>query len=175
MRMFFERPETQAPAAFFVACLLLLNLPNFFWLDSFSPGLLNVTEFVERLLLCLLLSAVFLTLFSSPRWAWRVLWLFCLCWQPLALGVRAMNGVPINATLVGMAMATSPAELRNLAAIIPWPWFAFLCSGTLRAGVYGAPCAAAHTGAGPGRFAARCFFLRRHAGPALRGAAQPVC
>jgi len=125
MRMFFERPETQAPAAFFVACLLLLNLPNFFWLDSFSPGLLNVTEFVERLLLCLLLSAVFLTLFSSPRWAWRVLWLFCLCWQPLALGVRAMNGVPINATLVGMAMATSPAELRNLAAIIPWPWFAF--------------------------------------------------
>lgn len=123
--MFLKRPETDAPAAIFAVGVLLLNLPNFVWLESRSTFLLNGTEFVERLLLCLLLTAVFLTLFTRPWRAWLVLWLLCLWWQPLALGVRTMNGMPVNATLVGMAMATSPAELRNLLATIPWPWFAF--------------------------------------------------
>ncbi len=74
--------------------------------------------------LCLLLSAVFI-LFTRPRRAWSALWLLCLWWQPLALGVRAINGMPINALWWVLAMATSPAELRNLAAVIPWVWFAF--------------------------------------------------
>ena len=125
MWMFFKRQEAQVSTAFFAACVLLMNLPNFLWLESRSTLLLDGTEFVERLLLCLLLTAVFLTLFTRPWRAWLVLWLLCLWWQPLALGVRAINGMPINATLVGMAMATSPAELRNLAAVIPWVWFAF--------------------------------------------------
>ena len=111
--MFFKRQKTQASTAFFAACVLFLNLPNFLWLESRSSLLLDGTEFVERLLLCLLLSAVFLTLFTRPWRAWLVLWLLCLWWQPLALGERAINGMPINATLVGMVMATSPAELRK--------------------------------------------------------------
>ena len=137
--MFFKRQEAQVSTAFFAACVLLMNLPNFLWLESRSTLLLDGTEFVERLLLCLLLTAVFLTLFTRPWRAWLVLWLLCLWWQPLALGVRAINGMPINATLVGMVMATSPAELRNLAAVIPWVWFAFFalwnlaCWGVLRA------------------------------------------
>lgn len=138
MWIFSKRKETQASTAFFAACVLLLNLPNFLWLESRSTLLLDSTEFVERLLLCLLLTAVFLTLFTRPWRAWLVLWLLCLWWQPLALGVRAINGMPINATLVGMAIATSPGELRNLAAVIPWVWFAFFalwnlaCWGVLR-------------------------------------------
>lgn len=139
MWIFSKRQEAWAPTAFFGACVFLLNLPNFLWLHSPSALLLSGTELVERLLLCLLLSAGFLTLFSRPWWAWLVLWLLCLWWQPLALGVRTINGMAINATLVGMTMATSPAELRNLVAIIPWVWFAFFtlwnltCWGVLRA------------------------------------------
>lgn len=139
MRTFLKRQETRATAAIFAACILLLNLPNFLWLESRRTFLLDSTEFVERLLLCFLLTAFFLALFTRPWRAWLVLWLLCLWWQPLALGVRAMNGTPINATLVGMAMATSPAELRNLAAVVPWGWFAFFalwnlaCWGVLQA------------------------------------------
>lgn len=125
MRNFFLRRKIHASTVWFAVCVVLLNLPNFLWLDSNSTLLLDVTEFVERLFLCLFLSAGFLALFSRPSRAWLVLWLLCLWWQPLALGVRAINGVPINATLVGMAMATSPAELRNLATAISWQWFAF--------------------------------------------------
>ena len=160
MWIFSKRKETQASTAFFAACVLLLNLPNFLWLESRSTLLLDSTEFVERLLLCLLLTAVFLTLFTRPWRAWLVLWLLCLWWQPLALGVRAINGMPINATLVGMAMATSPGELRNLAAVIPWAWFAFLRCGTWLAGAYCEQCPTA-TGAGAGGFEAKCFFSAR--------------
>ena len=95
MWMFFKRQEAQVSTAFFAACVLLMNLPNFLWLESRSTLLLDGTEFVERLLLCLLLTAVFLTLFTRPWRAWLVLWLLCLWWQPLALGVRAINGMPI--------------------------------------------------------------------------------
>lgn len=136
--MFLKRQEAGAPTAIFAVCVLLVNLPNFLWLESRSTLLLDGTEFVERLLLCLLLAAIFLTVFTRPWRAWLLLWLLCFWWQPLALGVRAMNGMPVNATLVGMAMATSPAELRNLLSTIPWPWFAFLagwnlaCWGVLR-------------------------------------------
>ncbi|MEG3061851.1 MAG: phosphoethanolamine transferase [Comamonas sp.] len=139
MWIFLKKKETQASTAFFAACVLLLNLPNFLRLDSHSTLLLDGTEFIERLLLCLLLTAVFLTLFTRPWRAWLALWLLCLWWQPLALGIRAINGMPINATLVGMVMATSPAELRNLLSVVPWMWFAFFalwnlaCWGLLRA------------------------------------------
>ena len=93
----------------FAGLLLTLNLPNLIWLDGFSTLLLNVTDFAEKLLVCVLLGAGFLALFARPWRAWLVLWLLCLWWLPLALGVRAISGTPITATLVGMALATSPA------------------------------------------------------------------
>ncbi len=123
----------------FAGLLLTLNLPNLIWLDGFSTLLLNVTDFAEKLLVCVLLGAGFLALFARPWSAWLVLGLLSLWWLPLALGVRAISGTPITATLVGMAMATSPAELRNLLTAIPWPWFAFFalwnlaCWAVLRA------------------------------------------
>lgn len=125
MWMYSKNRDAHAPLWIFGACVLALNIPNLLWLESSSSLLVHGAEFAERLLLCLLLSAGVLTLFARPWRAWLVLWLSCLWWQPLALGVRAINGMPINATLVGMAMATSPAEMINLATIIPWPWFAF--------------------------------------------------
>ncbi len=139
MWMLSKSQDDQASSGVFGVCVVALNLPNFLWLELHSTLLLNGTAFAERLLLCLLLSAGFLALFARPWRAWLVLWLLCLWWQPLALGVRAISGTPITATLVGMAMATSPAELRNLLTTIPWPWFAFFalwnlaCWGVLRA------------------------------------------
>ena len=47
----------------FAGLLLALNLPNLVWLDGFSTLLLNVTDFAERLLVCVLLGASFLALF----------------------------------------------------------------------------------------------------------------
>lgn len=119
--------------------LAVLNLPNFFWLSPHGAALLDGADFVESLLPCLLLGACFLALFSRPWLAWLLLWWLFLWWQPLALGVRATNGTVINATLVGMAFATSPAELRELALAIPSGWGIFfvawnvICAG----GLYG--------------------------------------
>lgn len=121
----------------FLGFLTVLNLPNFLWLSPHGVALLDGANLLEQLLPCLLLGACFLALFSRPWHAWMMLWLLCLWWQPLALGVRAINGTVINATLVGMALATSPAELRDLASIIPFGWFFFfalwnlVCVGAL--------------------------------------------
>lgn len=125
MLTFWKTQGASAPTVIFAACVLLLNLPNFLWIESNTTLVLDCTEFIERLLLCLLLTAFFLTVFTLPWRAWLVLWLLCLWWQPLALGARAISGTPITATLVGMAMATNLAELRNLLTTIPWLWFAF--------------------------------------------------
>lgn len=123
----------------FYLILFTANLPNMLWVASSSSWIINSHEYIERLLQSLLVSAIFLAFFTYSRRAWLVLWLLCLWWLPLALGVRAISGTPITATLVGMAMATSPAELRNLLTAIPWPWFAFFalwnlaCWAVLRA------------------------------------------
>lgn len=109
----------------FFVFLLITNLPNLLWLQPNTSLLLNGAEYVERLLLCLLLTACFLCLFTYPKTAWLCLWLLFLWWLPLALGVRAIAGTPISATLIGTTVATSPAELRNLLGSTPWPWFIF--------------------------------------------------
>lgn len=109
----------------FFVFLLITNLPNLLWLQPNTSLLLNGAEYVERLLLCLLLTACFLCLFTHPKTAWLCLWLLFLWWLPLALGVRVIAGTPISATLIGTAVATSPAELRNLLGSTPWPWFIF--------------------------------------------------
>lgn len=107
----------------FVAFLLMLNLPNFYWLDYFDTPNLNLIEYVERLLFSVLLSACFLALFARPWVAWLMAWLLCLWWQPLAWAVRLFSGTPITPTLVGTAISTSPAEVRNLVTAVPGVWF----------------------------------------------------
>lgn len=118
----FHKPERRIQFLFLVF-LVVLNLPNFLWLSPHGAILLNGADFFEQLVPCLLIGGVFLALFKRPWLAWLVLWLLCLWWQPLALGVRVVNGTLINATLIGMALATSAAELRDLVAIIPSAWF----------------------------------------------------
>lgn len=109
----------------FIAFLVAVNLPNFYWLDYFGALNVNLIEYGERLLLSLLLGACFLALFARPWVAWLSIWLLYLWWQPLAWAVRLISGTPITPTLVGTAISTNPAELRNLATAIPWVWFAF--------------------------------------------------
>lgn len=115
----------------FTWMLVALNLPNLIWLQPNNSLLLNAAEYIEKLLLCLLLAICFLCLFARPWVAWLYLWVLCLWWQPLALGVRAISGTPVTATLIGTAVATSPAELRNLLTSIPWPWFVFFVAWNL--------------------------------------------
>ncbi|RMA59568.1 glucan phosphoethanolaminetransferase (alkaline phosphatase superfamily) [Acidovorax sp. 100] len=137
IKNFSKGREIPVPWWIFGAIIFVVNLPNFLWLESSGSLQVHSIEFLEKLLFCLLLTACFLTLFARPRQAWLVLYLLFLWWQPLALGVRFMSGLPINATMVGMAMATSPTELRNLSTIIPGQWFAFFiiwnmfCGGVL--------------------------------------------
>lgn len=73
----------------------------------------------ERLLKCALLSPMFLALFSRPLRAWLVSWVLFLWWLPASLATRWISDAPITANLVGMALASSPGELRNLALSIP--------------------------------------------------------
>lgn len=108
----------------FLLFVLAVNLPNLLWLQPNSSLLLNGTEYLERLALCMLLAACFVCLFARPWLAWLSLWLLCLWWLPLALGVRFIAGTPITATMIGTAVATSPAELGNLLTSIRWYWFA---------------------------------------------------
>lgn len=68
MLMGFRRPIAWpgAPQWLFGAILLVLNLPNFFWLESNGDFLINGYEFGERLFFGLLLGAISLTLFTRP-------------------------------------------------------------------------------------------------------------
>lgn len=115
----------------FALLLLALNLPNLIWLQPNNSLLLNGAEYLERLLLCSLLGASFLCLFARPWLAGLYLWIVCLWWLPLALGVRAIAGTPITATLIGTVVATSPAELHNLLNSIPWLWLIFFVAWNL--------------------------------------------
>lgn len=119
-----QEPCSQHSGWLFLFFVLVVNLPNLLWLQPNSSLLLNGSEYLERLALCMALAACFVCLFARPWVAWLVLWLLCLWWLPLALGVRAIAGTPVSATLIGTAVATSPAELSNLLTSISWFWFA---------------------------------------------------
>ncbi len=119
-----ERVSGQYAGWLFFLFVLAVNLPNLLWLQPNSSLLLNGTEYMERLVLGMLLAACFVCLFARPWVAWLYLWLLFLWWLPLALGVRVIAGTPITATLIGTAVATSPAELSNLVTSIPSLWLA---------------------------------------------------
>ncbi|WP_461468054.1 hypothetical protein [Melaminivora sp.] len=116
-----QRQSSRQMAVFWLL-LIFLNIPNFFWLSSPSDFIVSLAAFIERLFLSLILGSIFLGFFSRPRSAFLVIWLLFLWWQPLALGVRAINGTPITTTLIGMLAATSPGELHNLISMLHKGW-----------------------------------------------------
>ena len=81
-----------------------------------------VFDGVERLLKCLLLTALFLTAFLRPLRAWLVSWVLFGWWVPLSVAVRWVSDSPITSSLMGMAMASSPSELLSLLRSLPNSW-----------------------------------------------------
>ncbi|MEB5966274.1 phosphoethanolamine transferase [Comamonas testosteroni] len=82
--------------------------PTFYWLDM-----------QDRLFKTVLLAAVAMTLFSRPWVAWGISWALCLWWLPISVAVRYVNESPLNASLMGVAMASSPGEWKGLLLSIP--------------------------------------------------------
>lgn len=103
--------------------VLVLNLPNFTpWERNLYPNT-YLFDFQERLAKCVLLAALFFSLFSRLWKAWLVAWCLFLWWAPVSIAVRLIVEAPITSNLVGTAMASSAGELANLALSIPKAWF----------------------------------------------------
>ncbi len=103
----------------FLSIIVILNAPNFLtWEKDLYPGT-YIIDLFERLLKCVLLASAFLALFSRPWLAWLVSWGLFLWWLPVSIAVRLISDAPITANLVGIALASSPGELRNLLQSIP--------------------------------------------------------
>lgn len=99
--------------------VLVWNIPNFLpWEQSLYPATYWLSM-QERLFKSLLLAALVMTLFTRPWVAWSVSWGLCLWWLPISVAVRYMNETPLNASLVGMAMASSLGELKGLLLSMP--------------------------------------------------------
>jgi glucan phosphoethanolaminetransferase (alkaline phosphatase superfamily) len=99
--------------------VLIWNIPNFIpWERELYPATYWM-DMQERLFKCLLLAAIFLSLFSRPWLAWLMSWVVGLWWLPVSVAVRYLNSTQISSNLVGIAMASSPGELHNLILSIP--------------------------------------------------------
>lgn len=104
---------------FFVVLVLVWNIPNLLpWEQSLYPTT-YLLDMQDRLFKSLLLAALAMTLFARPWVAWGVSWALCLWWLPISVAVRYVNESPLNASLMGMAMASSPGELKGLLLSIP--------------------------------------------------------
>lgn len=111
--------DSRAAAWVFVLLLLLINLPNLMpWERQIYPETWWM-DAVDRLFKCLLMTALVLSLFSRPWKAWLVIWLLVGWWMPASIAVRVISESPITSSLVGMAMASSPAELWSLLSSLP--------------------------------------------------------
>lgn len=103
----------------FCALVLIWNIPNLMpWEQRLYPGT-YLLDMLERLLKCLLLAAMFVALFARPWVAWLTSWLVGLWWLPISVAVRYVSDGPLTSSLVGMAMASSPGEIRNLVLSVP--------------------------------------------------------
>lgn len=111
--------HSRAAAWVFVLLLLLINLPNLMpWERQIYPETWWM-DAVDRLFKCLLMTGLVLSLFSRPWKAWLVIWLLVGWWMPASIAVRVISESPITSSLVGMAMASSPAELWSLLSSLP--------------------------------------------------------
>lgn len=116
---FFSREPRRSAWWIFIALILIWNIPNFIpWERELYPATYWM-DMQERLFKCLLLSAIFLSLFGRPWLAWLTSWIVGLWWLPISIAVRYLNSTQITSNLVGIAMASSPGELHNLALSIP--------------------------------------------------------
>ena len=103
----------------FIVLILLWNIPNLIpWERDLYPATYWM-DMQERLFKCVLLSAIFLSLFNRPWIAWLTSWIIGLWWLPISIAVRYLSSTQITSNLVGKAMASSPGELHNLALSIP--------------------------------------------------------
>ena len=103
----------------FVAVVLIWNIPNMLpWEQSLYPATYWL-DMQDRLFKSLLLATLAMTLFARPWVAWGVSWALCLWWLPISVAVRYLNQSPLNASLVGMAMASSLGELKGLLLSVP--------------------------------------------------------
>ena len=104
---------------FFVAFVLVWNIPNLLpWEQSLYPATYWL-DMQDRLFKSLLLAAMSMALFARPWVAWGVSWVLCLWWLPISVAVRYINATPLDASLIGIAMASSLGELQGLLLSIP--------------------------------------------------------
>lgn len=103
----------------FWGIVVVWNIPNMIpWERNLYPGA-YLLDLQERLLKCVLLATMFLALFARPWMGWLASWLLGLWWLPASVAVRWLSDSPITSSLVGMAMASSTGELKNLALSVP--------------------------------------------------------
>lgn len=108
----------------FAALALLVNLPNMVpWEQTQYPAT-YLFDLLERLLKCLSLTILYFSLFRRPWHAWIVLWVLCLWWMPVSLGVRFVNFTPITASVIGILLESTPRELIEFFQILPWNFYA---------------------------------------------------
>lgn len=106
-----------------VALVVLVNLPNFAPWERVVFPQTYLIDYQERLLKCVLLTALYFCVFRRLWLAWLILWLSCLWWAPLSLSTRLFNATPITPTLLGMASETHAGELLELLQMLPaWVW-----------------------------------------------------
>lgn len=103
--------------------VLLVNLPNMLPWEQAQYPTTYLFDLWERLLKCLLLAALYFSLFQRPWRAWLVLWFICLWWMPIALAVRFVNFTPITASLIGILLESTPRELVEFFLTLPWTFY----------------------------------------------------
>lgn len=112
----------------FLGIVIVLNIPNTIpWEKSIYPTA-YIVDLQERLIKCIILASIFLSLFSRPWQAWLAGWCLFLWWMPISIATRWLGDAPITSNLVGIALASSPGELMNFASSIPpisFPLFLF--------------------------------------------------
>lgn len=105
---------------FFVILVLVWNIPNMLpWERGLHPTLYWL-DMQDRLFKSVLLATLIIALFARPWVAWGISWALCLWWLPISVAVRYVNESPLNASLMGVAMASSPSEWRGLLLSIPF-------------------------------------------------------
>ena len=103
----------------FAVMVLVWNIPNLLpWERNLYPATYWL-DMLDRLFKSVLLATLAMTLFARPWVAWIISWALCLWWLPISVAVRYVNESPLNASLVGTAMASSPGEWSGLLLSIP--------------------------------------------------------
>lgn len=116
-------PNTRNSWLVFTALVLLVNLPNMLPWEEVQYPATYLFDLQDRLLKCLLLAAMYFSLFRRPWRAWLVLWIFCLWWMPISLAVRLVNFTPITASLIGILLESTPRELAEFFQTLPWNFY----------------------------------------------------